>query len=138
MTTKYVVRSQGTKVFRGDGGNPELFSQIPKLTDMGKVGGSRKLIDVTDLDSSAREYTKGIEDGAEVTLEFIYDDSDPQQEILRLDKAGEDARNFRVVLSTGTRFDFSAHVVGWDVGGPIDDIVKLTVTLKPVSVIAKT
>jgi len=131
MTT---YTTQGMTVGRGDAGSPETYTTIPQITNIGSVGQSRSLIDVTNLSSTAREYKKAIKDGAEIQLEMQYDPNDASHTGLKADNDSESARNFRITFtdSPATKFDFAALVTNWAVTNlGIDQVAMLNVTLKP-------
>lgn len=130
--TRY--NTQGTKFYRSAGGSPETFSQVTQLVAVGPVGQDRALIDITNLDSSAREYAKAIKDGKEITLKFQYDPANTGQSNLRTDKDAATSQRYRVSLpsSPAQTITFAAQCTGWEIDNvPIDGILGLTVMLKP-------
>lgn len=129
-----VYTTQGTKFSRG-AGSPVSYSQITQLHGIGPIGQDRSLIDVTNLDSAAREYAKAIKDGKEMTLRFQYDPDNTGQTNLRTDRDGETAVSYRITLPIGSpqkTITFDAQCTGWEIDDvPIDGVFGLTVVLKP-------
>jgi len=125
--------TQGTKLYRGDGGAPESFTEIPQVTSIDPVGASRSLIDVTHLGSTSREYKMALKDGQEINVEAWYDPSDAQHAGLRDDLDNGTERNFKIELtdSPATEITFAALVMSWSIGAPIDNVYPLRLTLKP-------
>lgn len=131
MTT-YVA--DGTVFARSNNDSPETFTAIGQITSIGSFGSDRSLIDVTNLDSTAREYKKAIKDGQEIQLEIQYDPDDTGHSNLRTDLDAEVSRNYRITLtdSPAQTITFAALVTNWTVTNiSIDNVYLLNVTLKP-------
>jgi hypothetical protein len=134
------IETQGTVLKRGSGtGSPETFTAIKNITSINPMGKSRALIDVTNLDSTSREYKLAIKDGQEIQVEINYDPSDTQHNGLSTDCDDGTARHFQMLLadSPATTFTFTALVMNWSMNTAIDSVGKLTVTLKPTGDIVK-
>lgn len=133
MTETYTT--QGTEIARLDDNSPASYININHCTQITPVGQTRGLIDVTSLDSSAREYKTAIKDGQEINLTIQYDPNDTQHNALRDDLNDGRARGFRITLedeSPSTTITFDALVTNWSIPNiGIDQIYTLEVTLKP-------
>jgi hypothetical protein len=130
--TRYVA--DGTKIARGDGASPEVFTDVPQVTSITPVGQERSLIDVTNLDSAAREYMKAIKDGQEINIEAQYDPDNAVHSGLRTDLNAETSRNFRVTFtdSPAQTVSFAGMVTNWSIVDiSIDNVLTLNVTIKP-------
>lgn len=138
MTTTS-VESQGVELRRGDGGGPEVFTLVGQITSIDGPSGSAAVIDVTTLDSVAREKRMGLPDEGQITLEGIYDPAQAQQEGLRTDRAARTLRNFELVLTdlANTTFAFSAFVLEFSLGEAVDAVVTLSVTLEITGAVTK-
>lgn len=126
--------TQGTKIARSNMASPEVFTDIPKCTSITPIGQTRNLIDVTSLDSTAREYKKAIKDGQEINLEIQYNPQNAQHNGLRSDMSSESSRRYRVTLTDdpATVIEFSALCTNWSITDvEVDGVYKLEVTLKP-------
>jgi hypothetical protein len=125
--------TQGTKILRGDGGSPEVFTEIPLVKSIDPVGFSRSLIDTTHLASTAREYRMALKDGQEIDVECFYDPKDATHAGLRDDLNNGTRRNFKIVLTDTppTEISFTALVMNWSLGAPIDNVYPLKFKLKP-------
>jgi hypothetical protein len=126
------IESQGVQLQRGDGGGPEVFTLVGQITSIDGPSGSAAVIDVTTLDSTAREKRMGLPDEGQVTLEVIYDPANVQQEGLRSDRAARTLRNFQVVLTDlgSTTFSFSAFVLEFSRALSVDAVVTASITLE--------
>ena len=127
------VTTEQTAVYRGDGdgGSPESFTEITNVKSVGSAGQTRALIDITNLRSAAREYRTALRDGQEMTLTIQYNGADATHASLKTDLNRGTAWNYRLVFSDGEIWDFSALVTSWLVGVELDDVLMLTVGLKP-------
>jgi hypothetical protein len=131
MATTYIT--ENTRIYRGDGGGSEVFTEIPGVTAISELGQSRGLIDVTNLRSSAREYRGALKDGQQIGLTIQYDPDDATQAALKTDLNNDTRRNFKVELSNSPPeiWTFTALVMGWSISAGIDAVYVLTVSLKP-------
>jgi hypothetical protein len=77
-----------------------------------------------------------IPDGQEISLEGFYDPDNAEHNGLRTDSDDAIERNFELVLtddSPATTVAFTALVMSWNLGVPLDGVYPLRVTLKPIS-----
>lgn len=106
--------TQGTKLLRGDGGNPEIFTAVPGITGItGLRSGQAAEIDNTDLDSVAVERLPGLPDEGTVTANVKRILGNPQQEGLLADRKNQVIRNFRILYRTGQYEAFSGYVLSF-------------------------
>lgn len=92
------IRSQKTEVFFLD----TTIKKILNLADIGEFGAQADDIDVTNLDSAAKEYLVGLADNGELPLQINLNPSDPVHQQL-MASAGTGTRyQFCVALSDGT------------------------------------
>jgi len=131
MTSEAFV-AQGTKLKRGDGGDPEVFTSIGDITDFTGPGGKAKIIDVTNLDSVAIEKLAGLPDEGTLTVTLTWAPSNSQHAGLLSDRANRVKRNFQMVFSdnASTTAAIEAYVLGFTIGGKVDDKVTAKVDLE--------
>ena len=105
---------------RGDGATPtEAFTKVNGLKSLSGFGVSKPLVDVTDFDSTAREYIAGLDDGVEITAEFNDDlDATTGAELASLitDVDAGTVRNVQIVSTDGTNtntYDFAVVGTGY-------------------------
>lgn len=148
------VKTQGTEIFLlddTDSGNE--VRKIGAVTGFSGVGGEAGEIDVTDMDSTAREFLVALQDNGTVTINFDYDPQDTSQQTLDSLVGGANKR-FVVCLSEAgtdvsytsqfelptdrTTFDFNAGVRSFQLDGQADDAWRGTMTLRVSGDITKT
>lgn len=126
------IPAQGTNFYIGDVGSPEGFVAVPEVRTIGGPNEARSTRDVTDLDSSAREFKLNLKDAGEVTLGIFYIPTNAAHAALRNSFNNGTLRRFRLEYadSIATYHDFSAYVTGWARTIDVDSDVTADVTLK--------
>lgn len=134
MATKAKL-AKGVQIKIGDGGGSEVFTLIPEVTNWQAPGLVASSVEVTSMDSTAKEFIAGLKDGdtASFDMNYVYDSATQAQ--LRTDCAAGTKRNFRIELNdaaTPTRIAFAAIItaVPGPSGGPDQPQVVNGVTLK--------
>jgi len=125
------IMAAGTVFKRGDGASNEAFTALSEINSVGLPEQSRPMIDVSDLDSTAREFIPGLLDSGQVAVEMNF--TRDSYIDMKADLNSTTARNYQIVLNdTGsTTIDFSGHVqsIGGGAAGP-DDKIPVTVSIK--------
>jgi hypothetical protein len=117
----------GAVLKMGDGAPTEVFTAIPGPTDFSYTPPQADRIDVTDHDSSAREYLQGLAGEGELTSEFWWNKDEPMQVALRDKYTESQPTNFQLIFKSGTQVDFAATVQhSFELG--IADAEKMSVT----------
>jgi hypothetical protein len=95
--------------------SPATFTTIAEVLRVGPIGAVTPEVDVTNLDSTAKEYIGGLPDGASVEFECNWTKA-AQQTSLR-DSVG-DTRNFRMEWSDSPQSTatFLMVVLGFEMG----------------------
>jgi hypothetical protein len=106
----------GTKLKRGDGDTPEVFTQVPEVVSLDPADEEIEKVDVTHLDSpqKRREYIQGMIDSGELSFSVNMIPSNPQHAGLLADKNSGTVRNFQVVYPFDPilTVEFAAIVTG--------------------------
>lgn len=127
-------KAMGTALKRGDGGGPENFTTVGRLSNFTGPGLSQDTIDVTDLgnETGYAEYLLGLKDGGEVTATLNWDPADAQHAaLLATDFEGQVLRNFKMVWSTsGVTWEFVALVSKFSPKGDPKSALTADLTLK--------
>ena len=127
------LEAQGMQIKRGSGGSPEVFTAIPEVKSFSGPGGAASVIDVSDLDSTAKEKRMGLRDEGQLSLTINYLPDNTVHDGLRTDRANRTLRNFKMVFtdtSPATTWSFSAYVTGLAISGGVDGVVEANVTLE--------
>ncbi len=126
------IESQGVQLQRGDGGSPETFTTIAEVTDFDGPSGNASVIDVTHLQSTAKEKIMGLMDEGQITFSGNLVPGDAAQQGLRDDRTNRTLRNFKLILTdaASTTLSFSAYVLNFSISGSVDDKVAFSCTLE--------
>lgn len=126
------LEAQTSTLKVGDQASPEVFNAIGEIRSISGPSGSAAEIDVTNLDSTAREFRLGLPDEGSVNVTFAYDPDDTYQEVLRSIRAARTSRNFKIELadSPPTTFSFVAYCTEFSLDTSVDEVVLVTATLR--------
>lgn len=94
------VLGSGSTLQLGSGASPQVYTTIAEVLRCGPIGSTNPEVDVTNLDSTAKEYIAGLADGNSVEFEMNFIAGNTQQESLRTSQAAGDTVNMRMVWST--------------------------------------
>ena len=109
---------------------PVSYSEIGEVTDWDGPSGSASVIDMTNLQSIAKEKRIGLPDEGQFTfsMNFIPDDVG-QLALAAARKAGSE-KNFKVTYEDGSVQSFAGFVLGFATSGSVDGKVPGKVTIE--------
>lgn len=67
----------------GNDASPQVYTTVAEVLSIGPIGSTAPEVDVTNLDSTAKEYIGGLADGNQVEVEMNWLTGNTQQEALR-------------------------------------------------------
>jgi hypothetical protein len=127
--------TQGTKLYIESTGSPEDRALITERVKITGPNETRPRRDVTDLDSTRREYKGGLRDSGEIQLEIFYVPSDAVHVRLRAAFNETDStlrqQQWELGFTDGTTWRFRGEVSGWSQNFDVDSDVKATLTIIP-------
>lgn len=129
------IETQGTQLQLNDEASPNVFTLIPKITNISGFGsGGRTEIDTTSLDSTAKEFQMGLKDNGSLTLDIVWDERLANHAALRtaFDATPQVTKNFQIV-DTGSpqkTYNFNAYVQSIPIDWTGDEVVRAGVTLR--------
>lgn len=134
------IETQGMQILIGDGASSESFTAISEVKTFSGPGGSASVIDVTSLESTAKEKRMGLADEGQLQFTINYIPSDATHAALRTARANRTETNFRMVFTDAgaMQWDFAAFVTGFAVSGGVDAVVEAQVTLEITGIITET
>jgi hypothetical protein len=126
------LESQGMQLKIGDAASPEVFTAIAETSNIDGPGGSATVIDVSDLDSTAREKRLGLNDEGQISFTINYIPSNTQHAALRTARANRTLKNFQLGFtdSPQTTWSFAAYVNGFTISNSVDGVTQANVTLE--------
>lgn len=126
------IQSQGTLFAYSVDASPPSFNNIPEIRTIGGPDGSAPLIDVTDLNSTAREYLLGLKDEGSFELGILYIPANAVHSALRTAWSNRTSLRFRITfVDTGTTvWEFTGYVQNFRGQMGVDQAVEATLTIK--------
>lgn len=126
------LTSQKAQLQLGDGGSPEVFTLIPECRNIRGPQATKAEVDVTSLDSDAREFIAGLADFGQLTATMNWRPQDAIHKALRALFVSGAVRNFRLVFAdvSTTRLDFAAFVMEFPLSLEVDAPVQADLTLR--------
>lgn len=127
-----VFRGAGTTFARGDGASPEVFTAVGDVVSIDGPQISKDEIEVTALDSAAKEFIGALDDPGELTLQLNWNPQDAGHVALRQDAEGSTVRNYRIVWNdvSSTQVTFAGEVMEFSLNTEPNDAVKGSVRVK--------
>lgn len=129
--------SQGVTFKRGNsvGGASTVYTLIAEIRSISGPSENAASIDVTSLDSTAKEFIGGLTDGGEVSFEMNFVGSNAQQQGLRADLDSRAKRDFQLTLndfgsSQATICTFTGVVTAFSMKFGVDNQVSASCTIK--------
>lgn len=112
------VIGSGSTLQLGSGASPQVYTTIAEVLRCGPIGSTNPEVDVTNLDSTAKEYIAGLADGNTVEFDMNFIAGNTQQEALRTAQAAGNTVNLRMVWSTSpnTNAQFDLVMLGFEMG----------------------
>lgn len=111
------VLGSGATLQLGSGASPQVYTTIAEVLRCGPIGSTNPEVDVTNLDSTAKEYIAGLADGNTVEFDVNYIQG-TQQQSLRTSQAAGNTVNIRMVwpFSPETRAVFDLVMLTFEIG----------------------
>lgn len=134
------IKTQGTQLKIENAASPNEYTLIPGVYQISGLGGGEgQEIDVTDFDSSAKEYLIGLKDEGTLSFSMNYNPDNAQHILLETLRDSQASSGFQIVLAAGTlkTFTFDAFVKTIDLNLDADDAVRATVALRITGAVVK-
>lgn len=109
---------------------PVALTKISNLKDFSGFDGAPSEIDVTNLDSTAKEFRLGLVDFGQMSITIDQDNSDPGQQACRTAQVAGTLKQFKLTLPNAVTATFNAYVKKFPTSGGVDAVVKSTMDLR--------
>ena len=108
----------GATLQLGDGASPQSYTTIAEVLRCGPIGSSNPEVDVTNLDSMAKEYIAGLADGNTVDFDVNWLVGNTEQTSLRTSQQAGATVNLRMVYPTSpeTNAEFDLVLLDFEMG----------------------
>lgn len=104
------ILGAGSQFMLGDGASPEVFTKVAEVLRVGSIGQTAAEIDVTNLDSVAKEYIAALPDGETVDIQMNFIGG-TQQNALR--DGVRSTKNVRMRFSDKTQASFKLVILSF-------------------------
>jgi hypothetical protein len=126
------VSSQGTLLHINVDGSPSNFQKVGNIQDYSGPGGQASVLDASNLESIFREKLPGLPDEGQFTFNMNVDPADAVHLALKNARRNRTLTEFRITLPNvaQTKLLFFGYVLGFQLSGGVDAIVKAALTIE--------
>lgn len=125
------VNTIGRTITAGSGtATPTTYTAIANVKSFSGFDGKATIIDVTNLDSTAKEKLVGLQDFGKFSFEIHVDYDNAGQQALSTAKAAASIKGFRLTYPNSKVATFDAYVMGMPSQGGVDTAVTGSVELE--------
>jgi len=130
--TKFAVDVDTTGKTITAAGNvtPVAYTRIANLKDYSGLDGSASDIDITHLESAAKEFRAGLVDNGGFTVNVDLDNADAGQLAVRAAQVSGATKNFKLTLPNGNVASFAGYIKKFGAAGAVDGVVKSAIEVK--------
>ncbi len=114
------IVTQGFKFEIGNADSPLTYTEVKEITNFSLFDGQANEIDVTHLQSTAKEFLMGLQDFGTGTLDCNHLPSDAGQQAMRSAKVSGDIQDFKVTFSDASTATFQGFVQSNPLTGGVD------------------
>ena len=131
-TFAVAVDTTGKTITASGIATPVTFTKIANVKSFNGLDGSASEIDVTNLDSTAKENRAGLSDPGQFVLEVEADESDAGQQavLAAYQSVPPQIKQYQVNLPNGKTVTFNAWVKKFSRQGGVDAVVKGSIDLR--------
>lgn len=122
--------STGLTYTSGGTATPVTWTKISNVKTFSGFDGAASEIDVTNLDSTAKEFRLGLVDPGQFAMEIDQDNADAGQVAARAAQASGAQKQFKLTLPNGKTATFNAYVKKFSSQGGVDTVVKASMDLR--------
>lgn len=128
--TSDAINSQGFSLEIGDeGDSPAALTEIKEITSFQLFDGQANEIDITHLQSTAKERMMGLQDFGSANFDLNYVGDDPGQMEARAAKASRARKEFLITFSNGGTASFRGFVATSPINGGVDAKVDTSISI---------
>lgn len=124
------INTNGKTITASGTATPVAWTKIENLKSFSGVDGSAADIDVTNLDSTAKEFISGISNSGQFSFEIDYDGSNASHMAMRSKQSSRATAQFKLVLPNTQAITFAAYVKKFPIQGGIDQVVRTSVSVQ--------
>lgn len=130
--TSTAISSQGTTFAvntAASGAAQPTWTNVANIKSYSGFDGTATEIDVTDLNSTAKEKRLGLQDWGSFSLDANINYADPGQAAMQASRKAGSALEYKLTLPDGSAKEFSAYVKSFPLAGGTDTVLTGTIAL---------
>lgn len=125
------VNTVGKTITAAGTATPQTWTKIENLISFNGFDGQASELDITDLDSTAKEFMLGLQDWGTFTFDVNRDFNDAGQQAVDAAKRAGAKRSYKLTLPNGKTKTFDAYCKNSPLEGGVDQVLKTSgVTLR--------
>ncbi len=124
------VDTTGLTYTSGGTATPVIFTNIANIKDFSGFDGSASELEVTNLDSVAKEFKLGLTDPGAFSINIDYDSANAGHVALRAKQVSGLLSNFKLTLPNATVITFTGFVKKFSLAGGVDAVAKTSVDIR--------
>ena len=114
------IVTQGFTFEIGNGDSPLTYTEVGEITNFSLFDGTASEIDVTHLQSTAKEFLMGLQDFGTGSLDCNHLPADAGQVLMRAAKVSGEIQDFQVTFSDASTANFQGFVQSNPLTGGVD------------------
>jgi hypothetical protein len=130
--TSTAISAQGSKFSvdtSANGATDPTWTPVKNVKSYSGFDGSATEIDVTDLDSDAKEKRLGLVDNGSFSIDINVNMADPGQSAMKTSQKASSLKKYKLEYPDGSSDTFSAFVKTFPVSGSTDAVITSTVAM---------
>lgn len=124
------VDTTGKTIVAAGTATPVTFTPIGNMKDFSGFDGAASEIDVTNLDSTAKEFRLGLVDPGQFTINIDYDSANAGHIALRAKQVSGVLSSFKLTLPNAQVVTFTGFVKKFSLAGGVDAVAKTSVDIR--------
>jgi hypothetical protein len=109
---------------------PNTYTRVANLKDFNGFDGAASDIDITHLESAAKEFRAGLVDNGQVSCNVQQDLADAGQIAVMAAQVASATKNFKVTLSSGKVASFAGYIKKFSAAGQVDGVIMSSLDIK--------
>lgn len=109
---------------------PVAWTAIGEVTDFSGPDGTASEIDITHLQSTAKEFLMGLPDEGSISLSINWAPADTGQLAVKAARKARTKKDFKITYSDKSTASFKGYVMGLSTDAAVDDKVNGSITLR--------
>lgn len=116
---------------------PKTWTAVGNCSSYSGFDGQKSEIDVSNLQSAAKEFIPGLEDFGQITVEVQVDDTDAGQLACRANKSANVNTYFKIALPNSKKRVWKGFVKQFGEQGGVDQVVKGSIVVRATGAVSR-